>query len=111
MLPWTGAQRRASGECAGAHAEARAQRRGNVAEEVAAAGAAAVIADGIGGVGAHPLSAGFALHVDALNGEAGQILHRISLRGRTKLLAGILRRADCGVKRKPYKILWSRFRG
>jgi hypothetical protein len=81
------AQRRASGERAGAHAEARAERRGNVAEEIAAAGAAAIIADGIGGVGAHPLTAGFALRVDTLNGEAGQILHRISFRGRRTLRA------------------------
>src|SRR5467141_388588 len=36
------AQRRAGGEGAGAHAEARAERRGNVAKKIASAGAVAV---------------------------------------------------------------------
>ena len=40
----SGAQRRTRGEGAGTHAEARAERRGNVAEEIAATGAAAVAA-------------------------------------------------------------------
>jgi hypothetical protein len=53
----------------------RAERRRDVAEKVAARRAATVVADGIGGIGAQPLAASFALGIDALHGEAGQILH------------------------------------
>jgi hypothetical protein len=60
----------------------RAQWRGDVAEKVAAARAAAVVADGIGGIGAQPLAASFAERIDALHGEAGQVLHLFSLSGR-----------------------------
>ena len=74
-LARTGAERRARGEGAGAHAEARAEGRRNVAEEVAAAGAAAVCAERSGEIGAHPLTTGFARRIDALHGEAGQELH------------------------------------
>jgi|SRR6266700_3451077 len=68
-------ERRARGEGAGAHAEARAERRGNVAEEVAAAGTVAFGAEGGGTVGAEPVAASIAKRIDALNGEAGHILH------------------------------------
>ena len=75
-------QGRARGERPGTHAEARAERRRNVAEEIAAAGAAAVIGNGSGDIGAEPVTAGFALLIDALHREAGQILHFLSLIGR-----------------------------
>ena len=84
-LTRAGAKRRTRGEGAGAHAEARAERRGNVAEEVPAAGAAAVVGDGAGGIGAEPMTAGFALRIDTLHGEAGQILHFVSLSGQPTL--------------------------
>jgi len=42
----------------------------------------AVAAEGSGGIGAKPVAAGFALRIDALHREAGQILHIFSLRGR-----------------------------
>jgi len=70
------------GERAGAHAEARAEGRGYVAEEVAAAGATAVGAERSSDIGAEPVTAGFALRIDALHGEAGHELHICSLRGR-----------------------------
>jgi len=69
------AQRRAGGEGAGTHAEARAERRGNVAEEISATGAVAVAAERSCGIGAEPVAAGFALRIDALHGETGQVLH------------------------------------
>ncbi len=78
----TGTEGRARGEGAGAHAEAWAEGRGNVAEEVAAAGAMAVAAEWSGGIGAEPVAAGFALRIDALYREAGQELHIYSLRSR-----------------------------
>ena len=74
-LARTGAEGRARGESAGAHAEARAERRGNVAEEVAAAGTVAFGAERGGTVGAEPVAASIAKRIDALNGEAGHILH------------------------------------
>src|SRR5216684_2893670 len=76
------AERRARGEGAGTHAEARAERRGNVAKVVAAAGAVAVVGSGSSDIGAHPLATGFAKRIDALHGETGQVLHGVSLRGR-----------------------------
>jgi len=66
----------------GAHAEARAERRRNVAKKIAAAGAAAVAAERDGDVSAQPVAARFAHRINALHGEAGQVLHFISLRGR-----------------------------
>ena len=42
----------------------------------------AVAAEGSGEIGAHPLAAGVAERVDALHGEAGQVLHVVSLRSR-----------------------------
>jgi len=60
----------------------RAKRRGNGAEKVAAARAAAVERSRSRDVGAHPLTAGLAERIDALHGEAGQVLHRFSLSGR-----------------------------
>jgi len=77
---WT--ERRAGGEGARAHAEARAEGRRDVAEEIAAAGAVAVAAERSGEIGAHPLAAGVAERIDALHGKAGQILHVVSLRSR-----------------------------
>ena len=78
-LAWAWTKRRAGAEAAGAHAEARAERGRNVAEEIAAAGAAAVVAERSSLIGTHPLTAGFAKRIDALHGEAGQVLHRVSL--------------------------------
>jgi hypothetical protein len=40
-----------------------------------------VDAERSGGIGAEPMTTGFALRIDALHGEAGQILHVYSLRG------------------------------
>jgi hypothetical protein len=119
------AERRARGEGTRSHAEARAEWRRDVAEKIAAAGAAAVVEDGAGGVGAEPVAPGFTQRIDALHGETGQILHANSLSGqpalqrtvwgvrksspgraRTELLARILAVDECGVKRKDYNGLW-----
>ncbi len=70
-----GAEGRARGERARAQAKVRAEWRGYIAEKIATARAAAVVANGIGGVGAQPLAASFAERIDALHSEAGQILH------------------------------------
>src|SRR5579859_1286805 len=51
------------------------------------AGAAAVVRDGSGGIGAEPVAAGIAHRIDALHGETGQILHARSLIGRPDLRA------------------------
>jgi hypothetical protein len=75
LLAGTGAEGRAGGEGARAHAKARGERRGNVAEEIAAAGAMAFDAERSGGIGAQPVTAGFALRIDALHRETGQELH------------------------------------
>jgi hypothetical protein len=80
-------ERRARCERARAHAEARAERRGNVAEEVAAAGAAAVVGDGAGGICAEPMAAQVAQWIDTLHGKAWQILHAHSLSGQPALWA------------------------
>ena len=85
LLARAWAEGRSRGEGAGAHAEARAERRRDVAEEVAAAGAAAVVDDGTGGIGAEPVATGFAQRIDALHGETGQILHADSLSGQPAL--------------------------
>ena len=88
MLPhWstgTGTKGRAGGERAGAHAEAWAERRGNVAEKIAAAGAVAFDAEGSGGIGAEPAAAGLALRIDTLHRKAGQELHFFSLSGQAQ---------------------------
>ena len=42
----------------------------------------AVAAERSGEIGAEPVTAGFALRIDALHGETGQELHFFSLRGR-----------------------------
>jgi len=89
------AEGRTRGERAWAHAEAWAERRGNGPKKVAAAGAATVIEDGAGGIGAEPVTAGFARCVDALHGETGQILHVRSLSGRPAL-----RGHDAAVRQK-----------
>ena len=77
-----GAEGRARGERARAQTKVRAERRGDVAEKVTAGRAAAVVADGIRGVSAQPVAASFTQRIDALHGEAGQILHFLSLSGR-----------------------------
>ncbi len=76
------AEGRAGGEGTGAHAEARGERRGNVAKEIATARTMAVAAEWSGEIGAEPVTTGFAERIDALHGEAGQVLHLFSLRGR-----------------------------
>ena len=125
VLARTWAEGWARGEGARAHAEARAERRRDIAEEIAAAGAAAVVDDGTGGVGAEPVAAKVAHGIDALHGETGQILHADSLSGqpafaahglgraeklpwagRTELMARILALVECGVKGKGYNGLW-----
>jgi|SRR5580704_851684 hypothetical protein len=85
-LARTRAEGRARCERTRAHAEARAERRRNVAEEVAAAGATTVVGDGASGIGAEPVATRFAQRIDALHGEAGQILHAHSLSGQPALL-------------------------
>ena len=70
-----GTQRRARGQRARAHAEAWAERRRHVAQGIAAARAAAFVAERAGGVGAQPLASRLALRINALHGEAGQKLH------------------------------------
>jgi hypothetical protein len=77
----TRTERGAGRERTRAHAEARAERRGNVSEEIAAAGAAAIAAERSGDIGAEPVTAGFALRINALHRKAGQVLHFFSLRG------------------------------
>ena len=64
---------------------ARAERRRDVAEKIAAAGTVTVIGSGSGDVGAHPLTTSFAKRIDTLHGEAGQILHIVSLSGQPAL--------------------------
>jgi hypothetical protein len=54
-------------------------------------------AEGSGGIGAEPVTAGFALRIDALHGEAGQKLHLFSLSGR-KAQAGSVRPLDGGTE-------------
>jgi hypothetical protein len=81
------AQRRPAAEVARSHAKTRPERRRDIAQEVAAAGAAPFNADRRRGIGAQPMAARFALGIDALNGEAGQILHWPSLSGSPLSLA------------------------
>lgn len=61
-----------------AHAKAWPERRRNCTQKIAAAGAASFDADRGGGVRAKPVTTRFALWIDALDGEAGQILHSSS---------------------------------
>ena len=79
--PGARTQGRACRERPGAHAEARAERRRNVAEKIAATGTAAVIGSGSGDIGAEPVTAGCALRIDALHRKAGQIFHFLSILG------------------------------
>src|SRR5437899_9515094 len=69
---------RARSEGAGAHAEARAEGRRNIAQEFAAAGAAAFASKRSSGISTKPVTAGFAQRIDTLHREAGQILHSLS---------------------------------
>lgn len=66
--------KRARGEGTRAHPEA-AKRRRHVAEKIPAARAAAVVGDRTSHVHAHPMAASFAHRIDALHGQAGQVLH------------------------------------
>ena len=72
---WARAQGRTSRERSRAHAEARAERRGDVAKKIAAAGATAIVANGIDGIGTQPVAAGVTLRINALYGKAGHVLH------------------------------------
>ncbi|OLB35909.1 MAG: hypothetical protein AUH11_13095 [Acidobacteria bacterium 13_2_20CM_57_17] len=69
---------RTPSEGAGAHAEARAEGRRNIAQEFAAAGAAAFASKRSRGISTKPVTAGFAQRIDTLHREAGQILHFLS---------------------------------
>src|SRR5438552_4771559 len=69
---------RAPSEGAGAHAEARAEGRRNIAQEFAAAGAAAFASKRSSGISTKPVTAGFAQRIDTLHREAGQVLHFLS---------------------------------
>jgi hypothetical protein len=71
-------QRRTRRERAWAHAKARAEWRRDVAEGIAAARATAFVAKRAGSVGAQPVASRFALRINALHGEAGQVLHIVS---------------------------------
>jgi hypothetical protein len=75
---WARAKGRAGRKRAGTHTETRAERRRDVAKKFAAAGATAVVGSGSGDIGAHPLTASFAKRIDALHGEARQVLHFFS---------------------------------
>ena len=86
-LAGTGTQGCTGGEGSGAHAEARAERWRDVAEHVAAARAAAVVADKPGRVGTEPVAANVALRIDTLHGKARQILHAFSPCGRLARIA------------------------
>lgn len=68
------AQGCACGERTGPHPEA-AQRRRHVAEKIPTARAAAIVGDRARDVHAQPMAAGFAQWINALHGQAGQILH------------------------------------
>ena len=74
-LAGTRPERWARCQRAWAHAKSGAEWRRHVAQHVATAGTAAVIADRAGGIRAQPVATEVALRVDALDGETGQILH------------------------------------
>jgi len=75
QVPSAGARSQwAGGERTGPHAEA-AERRRNVAEKIPAARAAAIVGDRARDVHAQPMAAGFAQWINALHGQAGQVLH------------------------------------
>ena len=120
-LTRTRAKRRARCEWTRPHAEAWSQRRRHIAQKIAATRATTIVADRSCGVGTHPLSASFALRIDALHGKTGQKLHvwtpseagqtlcakaqrKIPWLAQIRLLARILNREACGVKRKDYQI-------
>lgn len=95
-LPRPRAKGRARRQQARSHAEMRAERRGHVAQKIAATGTTAVVAHGAGHVRTQPMSARFTERIDALHGQARQVLHRFSLR--TSKLASI---ACCRSRTKP----------
>lgn len=76
--PRTRAQWRTCCERPRTHAEARAERWRHVAKRIAAARAAALVAECAGGIRAEPVASRFALRIDALHGEPGQKLHIVS---------------------------------
>ena len=88
-LPGARTKGRTRRERTRAHAEVRRERGRNGSEEIAAARAATVVPDWASSVGTQPVAAQFAMRIDALHGEAGQILHLHSLSGR--LLRGSTR--------------------
>src|SRR5437667_9704178 len=69
---------RARSEGAGTHSEARAEGRRNIAQEFAAAGAAAFASKRSSGISTKPVTTGFAQRIDTLHREAGQVLHFLS---------------------------------
>jgi len=76
-LARAGAQRRSPRKRPRAHAESGTKRRRHIAQHVPAARTPAVIADRASSVRAEPVPAQVACWIDALNGETGQILHRL----------------------------------
>ena len=74
-----GAERRARGEWTRPHPEVWTERGRNTAQEVSAAGTAALTRNGTGGIGAQPVATGSALRVDTLHGQARQIVHEFPL--------------------------------
>lgn len=90
--------KRARRERARAHPETRCKRGRDRAQKIAAARAAAFVRDGPGGVRAQPVAAHFAKRIDALHGEARQILHAFSLSGHQLRggTAGRAAEAPCG---------------
>lgn len=106
----------------------RSERWRNISEEFATAGTTTVVINRSGRVRSEPVTTGFALRIDALHREAGQILHAAPPGGRsyseqkkrsfrapltgafgdqkTRNLARIVPRSFCGVKRKD-----TRYRG
>jgi hypothetical protein len=77
LLTRAWAERWATRQRARAHAESGAEWRRYIAQHITAARTPAVIADRAGSIGAQPVAAQIASWIDALNREAGQILHNL----------------------------------
>jgi hypothetical protein len=100
----------------------RAQRWRDVSEQIAAAGASAVVTNRASGVGAQPVTASVALRIDALHGETRQILHNVFPQGparcvlrpaaqrgaplpaKDEVLARIVPLVTCGVKKNHHNM-------
>jgi hypothetical protein len=80
------AKRRTDPQGSRAHAEARANRRGNCLQRTAATGAELQTGVGAGKVSAQPVASRGAFLIDALHGPAGQILHVASPSGHSRRL-------------------------